>query len=98
MVDGSVNVQTVVVDAVGEVKGMSSWYLYYRLLHVLRQHYGEGAARLSVQDVLVDLRNKTVIEWPGATEQEVQDFFEHMAGNPYLFDERQMKHLTKIEG
>lgn len=96
MVDGSVNEcggVDVKVDAVVEVKGMANWYLYYRLLREL-----EGAARVALQDVLVDLRGKTVVEWPGVTDQEAQDFFEYLADSTYLFDERQAKHLVKIEG
>jgi hypothetical protein len=62
---------------------MKNWYLYYRLLRGLNYRGGTELqlARLHMQDVLIDLRTKAVAEWPGSTDQEIQDWFEYLAMN-----------------
>ena len=73
---------------------MPNWYLYYRIMYAVGR---VSAPRLALQDVLCDLRRKSQREWPDATDQEVQDFFEHLAGNPTLFTEAEARHLTLME-
>ncbi len=76
---------------------MPNWYLYYRLLHSVRDIGGTLTARIELQDVLCDLREKAEREWPDAKAQDIQDFYEDLARNPALFTEREARHLTLIE-
>ena len=75
---------------------MKNWYLYYRLLRAT-QTVAALQARLELQDVLIDLRSKARAEWPNATAQEVQDFFEYLSGMPVLFSEKEAHHLTMMK-
>ena len=75
------------------------WYLYYRLMHALRHQNDLSItkARLELQDVLIDLRGRAQREWPEASQQDVQDFFEYLSHNPEIFPERNARHLTCME-
>jgi len=79
---------------------MSNWYLYYRLLRAIPDNGVMNHARMELQGVLIDLRGKAVAEWPGSTDQDIQEFFEHMANNRVSepFSERSLRHLVEIEG
>ncbi len=74
---------------------MPAWYLYYRILHAL--HHPAWHMRLKLQDILCSLRNEAVQEFPNATDQDVQDWFEHLADNPTAFTKKEAAHLTKME-
>jgi hypothetical protein len=56
---------------------------------------------MDLQDVLIDLRGKAQREWPDATDQEIQDFFEHIAWRTQrdciLLTEREVWHLISQE-
>ncbi len=84
---------------------MKNWYLYYRIMHAVKCTGPTIIARNELQDVLVDLRGKAVAEWrvsldseDSPTDQQVQDFYEYLAGNPTVFTEAQARHLTQQEG
>ena len=74
-----------------------NWYLYYRIMQALRDYSKTGQARTALQDVLCDLRDKANEEWPDATQQDIQDWFEHLSSNREVFTEKQALHLTKME-
>jgi len=76
---------------------MPNWYLYYRLMQALRDYSKTGQARIALQDVLCDLRTKAQREWPNATDQDVQDFFEYLSHNREIFTIEQARHLTLME-
>jgi hypothetical protein len=76
---------------------MRNWYLYYRILHAVRDGGPTFHARIELQDVLIDLRAKAQREWPDATDQDIQDWFEHLSNNPDVFTEKQARHLTLME-
>jgi hypothetical protein len=76
---------------------MRNWYLYYRLLHAVRCEWQTNHARVELQDVLIDLRSKAQREWPESTDQDVQNFFEHLARGPEVFSVKQARHLTLME-
>lgn len=84
----------------GTKKDMTNWYIYYRLLRAVRDGEPTSSARMELQNVLIDLREKAVKEWPGATAQNVQDFFEHLARNTdgEPLSEGAARHLAEIEG
>lgn len=68
---------------------MKNWYIYYRLLHAVKDDGTTGIARGHLQDVLVYLRGKAVEELPNTSAQEIQEFFEHLA--------RKAKPLSQLE-
>lgn len=78
---------------------MPNWYLYYRLMHAVRPHGQTSYARMELQDVLVELRCRANAEFPNASAQEIQDFFEAIARSPEdsPFTLSQALHLTRME-
>ena len=76
---------------------MRNWYLYYRLLHAVMDGGPTLWARLELQDVLCDLRSKARCEYPEATDQDIQDWYEHLARNPNVLSEAQVRRLTRME-
>ena len=73
-----------------------NWYLYYRLLHAVPSN--NQMRRSIIQDVLMDLRSEAEREWPGATAQKIQDFYEYLARTSVQpFSEAQARHLTLME-
>jgi hypothetical protein len=76
---------------------MKNWYLYYRIMRAIPPN---SSARGEIQDILIDLRGKAVKEWPGATDQDVQDFFEYLArdreGEP--MSQGGIAHVARMEG
>jgi len=76
---------------------MSNWYLYYRILHAVPDNGTMTRARIDLQEVLCDLRDKANLEWPDATPQQIQDFFDFLARNGPLLDEKHARYEVLAE-
>ena len=73
---------------------MTDWYVYYRIMRNVRN---EGE-RLELQDVICEFRERAWKSFPEATEQDIQDFFEHLSRNDLVtFTEREARHLVRME-